>query len=90
MIKYQSKILIFEASGVICPDNSICMYPINQVVFMPLKWGPGKSSYAPPTEPPPYSGEGLAWPNPTGKQEEAQVFPLVGDLFRTVGGPPFT
>lgn len=85
MIKDQSRILIFEASGVICPGNSICMYPINQESGvrgrLPMQPLPLPQSY--------YSGEGLAWPSPTGKSEEAQVVLLVVDLFKQSGAVLF-
>lgn len=85
MIKNQSRILIFEASGVICPGNSICMYPINQESGvwgrLPMQPLPLPQSY--------YSREGLAWPSPTGKPEEAQVVLLVVDLFKQSGAVLF-
>ena len=60
MINYQSEILIFETSGLICPDNNICMYGINQAVFTVLIWGPEKASHTPPAELPHYLGDGGA------------------------------
>lgn len=60
MINYQSEILIFETSGLICPDNNICMYGINQAVFTVLIWGPEKASHTPPAELPHYPGAGGA------------------------------
>lgn len=87
MIKYQSKILIFETSELICPDDNICVYRINQVVFTLLVWGLEEASDAPPTELPHYVGVGEAIP--TGKPEEAQVSPVAVNLFQTIKGPRF-
>ena len=59
MINYQSEILIFETSGLICPDNNICMYGINQAVFTVLIWGPEKASHTPPQSCPTIRGRGV-------------------------------